>query len=236
MDKAVTHIEGHYFTYYIDDYPYQIPNPSPGTEFLKLSECIDKRGKEWILNNIRDKGINLMNGDVVVVLFGDEWNTFVELIFDGIELIDFLYVYKDRVAILPKSFKVIQSDFPINYWDKCHNDELIYKENSFRGHEGFNSKSVVWFDHKLVKDQCLSNIKFTEDEILTTFEYNNITYTIYLDWELSNLKENCDEDDLSQFSKLLSGDDDIIFTSYSINMDMDMIDTQTSLFISLELN
>jgi hypothetical protein len=228
-------VEGHYSIYHLHNYPYQIPEPSPGNDFLKKSEHIDKIGMNWAIKNIIDKDVNLIKGDIVIIHEIDsKWYSFIELIFDGVELVNLLHI-DDEMAILPKSFKVIQSGFPIDYWEKSHNDDLSYKED-FEYFECFNYKSVVWFDHKLVKDQCLSNIKFTEDEIETTFEFNNITYTIILDWECSNIKPNCDVNDLDKFTKLLSGDDDIIFTSYSINMDMDMIDIKTTLFMSYELN
>lgn len=188
---------------------------------------ITKEGFEWIL--IQLQNINLLRGDMVVVNFEDD--TIIELIFDGVKLINLCYDISEWPC-LPKEFKVIQTGLPINYWLKCYNDNLEYKEDD--AEKWFNYDAIVWFDHSLVKDQCLANVKLEEGVIDTTFIFNDVKYTIYLDsMETGNENSECDDSDLHKFKELLLNDNDIVFVSSSLNFD---IDDNFTLFIPREFN
>ena len=224
----------HYSLYHINNYTFSKPELSPGSEYLEKSQYITNEGFEFINQKIIQLNINLKRGDIVIVHFDDDYDSIIELIFDGYKLIHLYYDKDISGSILPKEFKVIESDFPINYWDKCFNDDCEYRE--YFDCDYFHYHNIVWFNHNLVKEQCLSNIKQIDGELSTTFKFNDIVYTIYLDMEYradDYSEENIDGENLNQFIQLLSKNDDIIFTSSSINFD---INDNITLFISYELN
>lgn len=69
---------------------------------------------------------------------------------------------------LPDDFHVIENGTPLDYWNFEYKDIYsIYKKN-------------IWFDHKLVRQQCIDNIKIHTKykTISTSFIYNDIEYTI----------------------------------------------------------
>ena len=225
-------MDNNYSLYHINDYPFDIPELSPGSECLERSEYITKEGFEFITQKIIQ--LNLKKGDIVVIHFDDNYYSIIELIFNGDRLINLYYDKDISGGILPKDFKVIQSEFPINYWDKCLNDDGTYRE--YFDDDYFHYYNIVWFNHNLVKEQCLANIKQIDGELSTTFKFNDIIYTIYLDMEYRSDEysgENVDKEDLNKFKQLLSKDDDIVFSSTSVNFD---INDNVTLFIQYELN
>lgn len=85
-------------------------------------------------------------------------------IFDGEDMIPF--PPNKTYLTIPSSLHVIEGNTPINYWSL-----------KFRHHwDEINFNPIVWFDHKLVRQQCLDNIDNNNEN--TTFIFNNIQYYI----------------------------------------------------------
>jgi hypothetical protein len=221
----------HYSLYNITDYPFNKPELSPGSKYLQKSQYINEKGFEFIAQKIIQLNINLKKGDIVVIHFDYCYD--LELIFNGDKLIHLYYNKDISGGMLPKDFKVIESEFPINYWDKCYNDDCEYRKYL---NDSFHYNNIVWFNHNLVKEQCLANIHQYDGILSTKFKFNNLTYTIYLDMEYRSdeySEEHIDEENLKEFIQLLSKDDDIVFTSSSKNFD---INDNVTLFIPYEFN
>lgn len=62
---------------------------------------------------------------------------------------------------------------PINYWI-----------------DHIDHNTIVWFDHCLVQDECIANIKYA---IYTTFTFNDTVYRIFYDY-VDELFDSLDED------------------------------------------
>lgn len=224
----------HYSLYHINDYPFS--KLIPESKYLEKCQYITEKGFEFINQKIIQLNINLKKGDLIVIEFADGYD--IELIFNGHKLIDLYYDENILGSMLPKDFKVIESEFPIHYWDKCYNDDCEYRK--YLESDYFHYNNIVWFNHNLVKEQCLANIKQFNGVLSTTFEFNDLDYTIYLDMEYRSdeySEENIDEENLNIFKELLSKDD-IVFSSSSVNPDINNfdIDDNLTLFIPYEFN
>ena len=147
---------------------------------------------------------DLVYGDLIT--FKNEWNC----IFDGRKIKNLDYDINEYGS-LPKEFHVIENNVPIKYWNKMLDN------------------NIVWFNHRLIRNQCISNIQygFIIDDtygIFTDFEYNNKNYRMIIDYSESHceyidhvnfeiLFERVKEEIIDTFRKLLLIDRDIIFNA-----------------------
>lgn len=98
-------------------------------------------------------------------------------IFNGIQLKFLDFDAMDGYGTLPQKFSVITTDTPIKYWDQEFNyefEQVITK--------GLPNNSCIWLNISKIKDQLLNNIIETVEEdqkFTTTFQYNNMSYTLY---------------------------------------------------------
>lgn len=124
----------------------------------------------------------------------------IAAIFDGERMIAFLP--DDTYLTLPSSLHVIENNIPIDYWD-------IQINNHWKQHK---IDCVVWFDHNLVKQQCLDNIKACKI-LSTSFMFNENQYQIIVDLNYKN-------DDIKLFMEKLTCDASINFFRTGIVKDM----------------
>lgn len=203
-----------------------------------------------VLNYLYDSDIDVVKGDIVLfsiyrrggLLNPSTYYDTINIrdseicIFDGLKLIKLEYkspnMYK-RCKLL-KEFHVIENNTPIKYW-------YTYKLN----YDLFNHDNI-WFDHKLVREQCLNNIKYemiSHDMIFTTinfkvhgiytyFIYNNNKYYIIFDYYGSKaqfkksidsfssafLNNDCLNNFLYAFKNILNTDDIEFYVTSYINM------------------
>lgn len=129
------------------------------------------------LDYLRGSNVDLVKGDLVVFDGVAGYRNDGIAIFDGSDIIE-LDTEPDDYGTLPKIFRVIENGVPINYW--AQNPESNEQN-------GIAHNSIVWFDHKLVLQECLKNITYGPVDpckfaIYTKFTYQNIQYRIiYLD-------------------------------------------------------
>lgn len=138
----------------------------------------DKENREenrtLAFNYLKNNKVDLVKGDIIVYnSFAGYRNEGVE-IFDGDHIIPLAYDL-DEYGSLPKNFHVIEHNVPIKYWFmNINNSDVI----------GIDNNNIVWFDHSLVRDECIRNIKYelvtSKWTIYTTFIFNNTQYTIIL--------------------------------------------------------
>lgn len=100
----------------------------------------------------------------------------------------------DDYGYVPKKFHVIENDVPIKYWS-----------------DAIDHNCIVWFDHNLVKDQLLRNLKcgtspLGERAVYTEFNYNNKTYHVV--WEDS---DGTDEEHKRAFEYIRDAKSEIVF-------------------------
>lgn len=98
-------------------------------------------------------------------------------IFTGTEIIE-LYYEIDDYGSLPPDFHVIEDNVSIGYWEYIDDTDT---------ERGIDHNNIVWFDHTLVRDQCIRNIIYTviEDSkhaVLTSFTFNGQSYRIIYDY------------------------------------------------------
>lgn len=110
---------------------------------------------------------------------------------DGVAIFDYGGICRLDYGCLPKQFHVIEDGVPLDYWKNI--DE---KDDTKRG---IDHNNIVWFNHKLVQDQCLKNIQYGELHgtdagctvyaVFTTFSYEGKEYRIVFDYTDN---EECD--------------------------------------------
>lgn len=126
---------------------------------------------------LRKKNTDLIKGDLVLFDCSEGGRNRGIVIFDGETIID-LSAEPDGYGTLPENFRVIEGGVPLTYWEYRGNDD----------HErGICHNTNVWFDHFLVLEECLKNVTYglvadCKYAIYTTFNYNNSTYRIILDY------------------------------------------------------
>jgi len=156
-------------------------------------------------------GYNLVRGDLICFNGLNDYRNDGVDIFDGCKITPLDY-HIDDYGSLPAEFTVINNGVPIRYWKNTENDK------------GIDHNHLVWFDHNPVKQQCINNITEIDDNLFTTFEYNNKIYKIYdhlsfFDDESRNTKED--------FIKILS-DDDLLLLQFMEEFD----DDENTLYLS----
>jgi len=162
-------------------------------------------------------------GDLIVFRELSGYRNSGVFIFNGTDIVPLNYTIDDYGS-LPKEFHVIQDGVPIMYWKPQEAKKVI----------GIEHNSFVWFDHKLVRDQCIKNIKYgmlysyhSQYDIYTTFEYKTQgEYRIIFDYEQDDEDEEKDKKDVvGKYMKILvdifNKDDKIIFQYISENYDSD---------------
>lgn len=123
-----------------------------------------------ISNFIYDIDVDLVRGDLVALHYNKtKPDKNYILIFDGIMLIDFESAYVGSCRsnyYLPREFTVITNNIPIDYW--------------FKNNLGFKYLKYAWVDIGTIKNQCIDNIRNgDQQEIMTSFCFNNVCYTLY---------------------------------------------------------
>lgn len=110
-----------------------------------------------------------------------------------------LFKFRD----MPNIFRVLESDIPVDYWYNLPKDNKIL----------LDTNKNVWFDHNLVKNQCLENSKdgpilnWHNNKIHTTFNLRGIEYVIvYGAWKFGAWQT-----DINSFTEILSQDNLIKF-------------------------
>lgn len=154
------------------------------------------RLQNLVLDELYNTGVNLVRGDLI--LYEKNSNNNGVYIFDGLNIIELDYKVKTD-GFLPDEFTVINDNVPINYWNV-----------------GIKNSQEFWFDHKLVKKQCIDNIKYINmnniDYVFTNFNYNDINYSIidYCNNEDINIK-------LNKFLLLFNGNNNLLIDNIITN-------------------
>lgn len=152
----------HCFTHYVN---FNIQEDDLTEENLKAINII-----------VKSSNLDLRRGDLISIKPQHGYRNNDIAIYDGVNVIS-LENDIDDYGYVPKQFKVIQ-EFPIQYWsDDPDNLDLTKR--------GIDHNCIVWFDHNIVKDQCLMNINFRiindgKFGAVTQFNYNNKIYYIIL--------------------------------------------------------
>jgi hypothetical protein len=116
---------------------------------------------------------DLVRGDLILFDSKVRYRNDGVAIFTGTEIIQ-LYYEIDDYGSLPPDFHVIEDGVSLGYWE--------YIDDTDNG-RGIDHNDIVWFNHTLVRDQCISNIIYTviEDSkhaVLTSFTFNGQSYRI----------------------------------------------------------
>lgn len=175
--------DGHCHSYDVSQYykeNFKIRSTSKSYEIFNIEELYSNY-LDKILDHLYQINIDLVRGDLILTINSDYRNEGV-YIFDGCQIVSLDYKLDDYGA-LPKEFKVINFNTPIDYW--------------FDGKiRGIRHNGIIWFDSTSVRDQLIKNIKVEEigeygnkitEEISTTFIYNNVKYTILYNAENPNV-------------------------------------------------
>ena len=192
-------------------------------ELIMYNNDIREKGLVSGMKYLNDHDVDLVKGDIII--FGDKphYRNVGKCIFDGSKLIDLDFDINgyDYVG-LPKIFRIIEDKVPIKYWE--NNDE----------HVGIDHNCIVWFNHNLVKNQCLKNVKYGLKNVkyglindvyavFTTFTYDDIEYMIIYNDMDGYCEDDIDYRDFSfinantaskvilAFTGVLSSDEEIMF-------------------------
>lgn len=167
--------------------------------------------KELALKYLLDKKVDLKYGDLVINGKESPYRNKGVNIFNGQEIVD-LYYEIDDYGSLPPEFHVIEEGFAIDYWqDK---GDLV----------GIKHNNIVWFDHTIVRDQCIRNIKYN-GELATTFLYNHKRYKIIFE-DISDIQET-----IAVVKKAFLSSDLIIF---NILGNQEQVSDNHTLFVIME--
>jgi len=134
----------------------------PRNVVIPVDECeLSNQELTNALSYLRKNNADLVKGDLIIFDAVAGYRNDGVAIFDGVSIINLSYE-PDDYGNLPKSFRVIEDNVPINYWST---------EN---GLPGISHNNIVWFDHSKVLTQCLHNIR----HLSTSFIYNDEQYRI----------------------------------------------------------
>ena len=130
-----------------------------------------------VLIIFKNSNIDLRRGDLISTQSKHGYRNEGIAIYDGVNIVNLCYDFDDYGCV-PQQFKVIQ-EFPINYWKDDYKILDVTKR-------GIDHNSIVWFDHNIVKDQCINNVTYRiindgKYGAVTEFNYNNKVYYIVLD-------------------------------------------------------
>ena len=140
-------------------------------------DFLDERESNEILMILKDSNADLRRGDLISTQSKHGYRNEGIAIYDGVNIVNLCVDYDDYGCV-PKQFKVIE-EFPINYWSDHFQIQDLTKR-------GIDHNCIVWFNHDLVKDQCIININFKmindgKFGAFTQFNYNDKIYFIVLD-------------------------------------------------------
>lgn len=134
------------------------PRPAPlSSRIYRYDEENDVRVTR-LINCFSENSI--VRGDLVY--FSNIMTVVAIYIFDGHNIIKL----DDRT--LPRKFKIINNNVPLDYWEHCFIDDMM------------------WFDCSSVRQQCIDNIRIRDNLISTSFQYNKNKYEI--EYYLSKLR------------------------------------------------
>ena len=159
--------EQHCFSHHI---PADVITPAEDTMF-------EDNELENALKYLRSQNADLRKGDLILFDAKIGYRNTGVAIFDGERVVD-LYSEVDEYGSLPPQLHVIEDGVSINYWGYNGDTDTT---------RGIAHNNIVWFNHLLVRDQCLENLQYHHIRnglygISTTFTYNNIVYTIIFDY------------------------------------------------------
>ena len=181
---------GHCAAFDISDFLYDIPGVENEDSIYVV--------KDLVLNYLYDlTNYNLVRGDLICFTGFDDYRNQGVHIFDGCNIIDLDYDIDDYGA-LSKEFTVINNGVPIDYW---YNTEK---------NKGIDHNNLVWFDHRLVKQQLIDNIIEIDEDLFTIFKYNNEIYKIYAARSFFDDESKMTKND---FIHLLSSDDFLLLNN-----------------------
>jgi hypothetical protein len=150
----------------------------PANEIILAVESVPSRHEmDLALRYLRKNGADLIKGDLVIFDANAGYRNDGVTIFDGNQIVD-LYAEIDDYGSLPPTFHVIEEDVPISYWKDIDETDIG---------RGIAHNNIVWFDHRLVREQCIRNIQYKVIEggkyaIFTTFNFNGHNYRIIYDY------------------------------------------------------
>lgn len=173
----------------------------------------DTQPSEYILYQalvfLKNTKADLVKGDLIVFEEAAGYRNSGVTIFDGNKIIPLDYTIDDYGS-LPSIFHVIENDVPITYWQDTATEHGIVHNN------------IVWFNHKLVLNQCGTNITYgplpDKYAIYTWFQYNSQIYYIVLDTtdNMDDLKPSKIDYYRKKLDYILTTSKDlIIFSCYS---------------------
>lgn len=161
---------------------------------IKVSEHPSQEDRDWALVYLNEKRIKLIKGDLVIFESARDIKNEGVTIFDGEHIIDL--DYEDSIfGKIPKIFRVIEDNVPLTYWKDfsggtSSNNYYVMKDGTLTKHRGDCKRGIliydcVWFDHNIVRDQCLKNITYgiihdNKYAIYTTFQFNDQTHYIIM--------------------------------------------------------
>lgn len=138
---------------------------------------------------LKEQRADLVKGDLILFDGNTGYRNDGVAIFDGVKIIDLAFE-PDDYGTLPQVFHVIEGGVPIKYWEDRDDTDVG---------RGITHNNIVWFDHSLVRDECLRNIAHGflggKYAIYTTFVYNNVEYHIVFDY-VDEMFDKIDHDTL----------------------------------------
>jgi len=197
---------GHCAAFDVSHFLYDIPG-------VENEDSIDTVN-DLVLNYIYDfTNYKLVKGDLICFTGLNDYRNQGVNIFDGCEIITLDYNIDDYGALPPEpEFTVINNGVPIRYWENTENDK------------GIDHNHLVWFDHRPVKQQCINNVTEIDDDLFTSFEYNDKTYKIYDHLSFFDDESRITKED---FIEILS-DDTLLLLQFTDEFD----DNEDTLYIS----
>jgi hypothetical protein len=162
---------------------------------IASDEVLTPHHLERALNYLQENRADLVKGDLIVFEALSGYRNQGIAIYDGEEIIGLNYSLCDYGA-LPLKFRVIEEGVPLDYW--------------IGGEVNLGYNSIVWFDHSLVRVQCLENLTYArlseeggKYAIFTSFSADDRGYQIVFSNHLEGCLEHgdIDKDDYHFFSE-----------------------------------
>jgi len=136
----------------------------------KLFDTDEKKYKNAVTKIIQNRKITVKNGDIIQTKEKIYRNETKLIWLDG-KCVDLSADYDEYGSVPPLMEFCVLENFPINYW-----------------YESVDHNYLVPLNHHTFKEQLLASHKLTENESLTfsVFEFNNVKYTVYFNWEYTS--------------------------------------------------
>lgn len=192
-------------------------------ELYDISKCIDNSidDLELMLYKLCELNCDLIRGDLFYfdLTFDDQkvyiFNGYKMILINNINDHGFSY------GILPREFLVINDKLPKLYWE--HKTNFADSSGKIITVNHIIESFIYYFDHNIVKNQCLDNIK-CDDEIYTNFVLNDELYRIeYYDDYYDGFENPKDVDtQIREFKEILLNSDYIKF-SYDFDIENNIL-------------